>query len=210
MFRAIITLFCLMLIAGCSSEVKVIEDEEKQQLVSSNLELDEDSIHYRILMSEIEFVDLPSDMSIVLDEINYDGYVRKPLGYALIDLNHDGNLELVVDSIIGAADFSLIFISYDDDIYCHQLSEKQFSQLKTDGSFSVSGGAGEWGVYQMEFENENYTLSSICTVSTDTDDDEKLHLYEMYNGEITADEFNEFMELHKLKESVVWNSIPDK
>jgi len=79
--------------------------------------------------------------------------------FVVIDLDYDGTPEVVLWLNVGGND-SLGFeiLHYQDGVvYGFTFWYRAFEGLKSDGTFSVSSGAGDWGYCTVQFEKNTYT-----------------------------------------------------
>ena len=93
-------------------------------------------------------------------------YYRKdnafvPLDYAFVDLDKDGQNELVVSEAPDSDTF-LILRKANDKIYGYSLYVRWFEDLKTDGTFLSSGGAFSHNYNTINFDENKYNISTFA------------------------------------------------
>lgn len=125
-----------------------------------------------------------------------------PQKYALIDFDNDGINELVVyvSENYGAY---IIFHMYAGNIYGFEFMERALIDLKTDGSFIQSEGAGINAYARLAFNENGYDVFEEA-YSNDID-----NVYEINEKESTSEKVNNYRQEFSKKESVKWKGISD-
>ena len=124
--------------------------------------------------------------------------------FSVIDLDRDGTPEVVL--IVSVTEYvnSYEVLHYQDGtVYGYGFSERGFSDLKIDGTFQSSGGAGDWGFCSLTFSKDSYTIDTFtyCDSHTKADGSEA---YFVNHQSVTADEFFAEADLWEAKPGITW------
>lgn len=121
--------------------------------------------------------------------------------YTFVDLDSDGVEELTV---LTTSDYGAYMIfRYDKQTkrtYGYLLGVRSLQDLKIDGIFSGSGGAGVSIYCKMEFHTNN--METIELAYKDSD----LKKYRINQKDVTEDEINEFVSDFNKKENCLWET----
>lgn len=107
-------------------------------------------------------------------KINEDIEVKdEKKSFTLLDLDSDGTPELILPLVIGEEMgydniYGYEILHYaDGDTFGYLVWFRGFHNLKTDGSFTASGGAGNWGIYSIsEFSRETYSTKAYAQIES--------------------------------------------
>ena len=92
----------------------------------------------------------------------------------------------------------------DGEVYGYTLWYRAFVGLKTDGSFTYSGGASDSGVGTLVLQKDGYTVDSK-TYSESRVEDNKVTVDYFVDGKATTEtEFNDAFQKQLEKEDVSW------
>lgn len=110
-----------------------------------------------VLQGKAEFFSTATNKNLNIDQMNpllaAENVITTVEKFALIDLDHDGTPEVVLWLNVGGND-SLAFeiLHYEDGVvYGFTFFYRAFNDLKSDGTFTVSSGAGDWGFCTTQF-----------------------------------------------------------
>lgn len=91
--------------------------------------------------------------------------------FTLLDLDHDGTPELILPLVIGPRRGYDNIVSYlilryaEGEVLGYSVWFRGFYNLKTDGSFTASGGALNHGIYSIsEFSRERYSTKTYAQI----------------------------------------------
>lgn len=84
-----------------------------------------------------------------------------PCAYTFVDLDKDGQNELII-SELPDADTYLILHQFKDKIYGYSLCVRWFGSLKSDGTFLSSGGAFTHNYNTINFDENKYNISTFA------------------------------------------------
>ncbi len=153
-----------------------------------------------ILNNKISFTD-ESGKSVYLKNYRSEKYPDlqiAPEKYAIIDLDNDGTNELV---LYASPDFGLylVFHEYNGVIYSFEFAERAMIDLKQDGSFIQSSGAGINSYAVLKFDKNTYKIIEEAY----RDDD--LQTYRIDGNECSLNDINDFITSFNNKTSVEWS-----
>lgn len=125
-----------------------------------------------------------------------------PKKYVIIDLDQDGTEELVlyVNPDFGAY---LVFHVYEGTIYVFELTEREMIDLKQDGTFEQSEGAGINAYVKFSFENDKYVILEEA-YANDYD-----NVYRLYGKESIKEDVKHYITEFEEKESISWMYISE-
>jgi hypothetical protein len=129
--------------------------------------------------------------------------------FAQCDLDRDGTTEVILSVNTGENTNPeyLILHAEDGTVYGYPITYRGFMDLKTDGTFQVSSGAGDNGIDTMWFDGENYMCEDVTyQVGGLTDDP---HYY-VDQEETTEDCFNAATRSQGLKQEATWMDFTEE
>ncbi len=153
-----------------------------------------------ILNNKISFTD-ESGKSVYLKNYRSEKYPDlqiTPEKYAIIDLDNDGANELV---LYASPDFGLylVFHEYNGVIYSFEFVERAMIDLKQDGSFIQSSGAGINSYAVLKFDKNTYKIIEEAYR------DDSLQTYRINGKECSLNDINDFITSFNNKTSVEWS-----
>ena len=131
---------------------------------------------------------------------DYKNVAVIPQKYAFIDFNENGTKELIV---YVSPDYGayMIFRYDDQNIYGYSFDSRALIDLKTDGSFMQSEGAGINPYAKISFGKSGYTITEEALVNTAEG------LYKI-NGKVVAREsIEEFTDKWHKKSAIGWTNV---
>ena len=124
--------------------------------------------------------------------------------YALADLDRNGTQELILWLGNDSMDYGTeVFTIHGQDVWGYTLSYRQFMDLKSDGTFSYSGGAANSGIASLTFEKEGCHYNDIAGM-TMSDDEAGTISYSVGGEEVTEEEYLSFVSRQEEKDVVTW------
>lgn len=163
------------------------------------------AIFLSVLNNEITFVD-ETGKSVYLKNYNVfsersavEGEETIPQKYTQVDFDGDGNDEMV---LYVTPDFGayLVFHIYNGQVYGFEFTERALMDLKKDGSFMGSSGAGNTTYLALSFKDEKYELHELAYQYDMTEK----KVYKINGKDVTAEEFDIFYEAFRNKPNVDW------
>lgn len=151
-----------------------------------------------VLNSEAPFIS-EDGKSVLLKNYSYgtngatEVYYAIPQEYAVVDLDGDSTNEVIAD-ITQEQLYYIVFHKYNNNIYGFLIGRRSLQDLKKDGSFSSSGGAGLAVYSRMEFNKNTYKV--IDTAYSDDYDS----IYKIDGKEVTKEAIDKYKSEWDLKE----------
>ncbi|GKX30341.1 hypothetical protein SH1V18_28210 [Vallitalea longa] len=196
-----------------STDMNVIIRQGLDKLADNESYICDDSLlatYKDILTSRVSFHNIDFDKKVFLSEINYEEYSLIPVSYSLIDMNRDSIPELVLEMTLGSADFVMVIHIEDSKISSHIFSHRQMSDIKVDGTFFSSGGAGYYCINELEFVDDNYIINQLGyhEVGWDEEGDVVISYY-LGNEKVNETEFTSFMDNFNEKKNAIGCEFPE-
>lgn len=128
-----------------------------------------------VLQGGTEFVDAASGNDFALADVQElvttDTSISiQPDSAAAVDLDGDGASELILSlSINGNNTYGFLILHYQDGtVYGYVLSQRAFSDLRTDGTFLSSGGAADTAICRIALDKTAYTVDPYIRSVSDS------------------------------------------
>lgn len=212
MKKAIFAFLLLLTVLSLSACFRRIEPEETvedsvpellEDLPESSitLPLDEAAQMLReVLANERTLITGDGQAMYLKDYPIHEALKAEPCEYTLVDLDGDGQTEAAVN-LSRQVGVYLVLREYGQKVFGYPFTIRAFLDLKTDGSFVGSGGAGTHYYKRMTFEKEQ------CIVHTEAVNDVMGGVYEINGQPVSSEEADEFAKKHSEKEDVQWYSM---
>lgn len=128
--------------------------------------------------------------------------------YAFVDFDQDGSNELVIGITPGDEYIShyLLLRYHNSNVHSFLIGNRIMQDLKEDGSFISSGGAGYHTVQRLIFVDDTYMLVDICL----EEEDYNYGYYELYGEECIDAVAKTYFSNHYEKEDVEWIKITNE
>lgn len=157
---------------------------------------------YHVLANRIPMYDADSDKPMLLSE-----YLAETLSvekYSIIDLNSDDEYEMVLWLSHGALeDYGFTVLHCEDStVYAYGFPYRGFYELKEDGTYHWSGGAGHHGTAKIDFSGDTYTQTDLAYCDNVTDS-QTIHYY-IGDVSVSEEEFHAYESAQSLKPDAVW------
>lgn len=125
-----------------------------------------------------------------------------PDKYTRVDFDSDGTEELVVHV---TPDFGayLVFRLCGERVYGYEFVERAMLNLKADGTFTGSGGAGLHTFVGMQFTDNGYTLTEIAYQNESAENKE----YRINGSPATQEDYQAFYKEYSNKPDVRWTAV---
>ena len=163
----------------------------------SNVTIQTNNLITAVLENREKFVTEEGETCYLKDYQMGDPVEIDPKEYALVDFDGDGNREAVV-YISENQGFHLVLHCNNSQVFGHVFSVRALQNLKIDGTFVGSGGAGSHYFDKMHFEN-NKPL-----VTTEAVDDDLYEDYQINGKAVTKEEIDQFTQKWYQKQDVQW------
>jgi hypothetical protein len=193
------------------SESESVSEPEQSQSEESPL-----SLYKSVLLNDIPFFSdnrelFISEISRVVSE---DSSVKaKATKFALIDLDKDGALEIILWLVVNDNDdFGFeILRRKDDKVLGYTLWYRAFMELKEDGTFSFSGGAADFGYGTIAFTEDGYEVNKISYSESSFDSDNNQTVSYFVNQKKASNEdFLAAIDEQSNKKDVVWYDFSEE
>lgn len=156
-------------------EEQVLTNENSEQLNNISNEQSENSMlsigesYKAILLGNGDFISTDlQNRELSIEDIGKavtddDSVTVKAAKFTIIDLDDDGESEVVLwIQINGVSDYGFEILHYQEGtIYGYTLPYRTFFNLKTDGTFSFSGSASDFGIGKLRFLVDGYAIENI-------------------------------------------------
>jgi len=116
-----------------------------------------------------------------------------PGNYAVVDLDRDGEDEVILSLVInGESDYgNLVFHYQDGMVYGYVFAYRAFSNIRADGTFMASEGAGDTAICRLSFDKESYEVDEITYCTSSYDAEMNLHTaYYVEHKEAAREEYD--------------------
>lgn len=161
-----------------------------------------------ILQNKISFYSPYDDKNIFLkDFLSYGGAgYDAELGlshFAILDMDGDKINEVVLDlSFFGreGTDLCEVLHFMNGTVYGYLLTNRGLEELKSDGTFIYSAGAGDWGFATLKFTSDNYEYSKLGYCESNANGE----LYFIDNNTCTEEAFSTFCNEQEDKAETKW------
>ncbi|MDE7436019.1 MAG: M56 family metallopeptidase [Lachnospiraceae bacterium] len=179
----------------------------------------EDENNYKsILLGNRNFIctDL-GNKSLNIEEIGQavtddDSITVSATKFTIIDLDGDGEDEVILWlQINGISDYGFEVLRYQHgEFYGYTLQYRAFMNLKTDGTFTFSGGTADSGIGRLTFSATEYSINSLIYSQSEYDANNELMIQYFANGEsCSAYEFDNAVNSQEQKTDVKWYDLSD-
>lgn len=158
-----------------------------------------------VLQGNLEFRDTLSGgnfgISRVQEAITSDTSMTiKPDYFSTVDLDADGTAEVIVSLAVGEAGTGeyLVLRWQNGTVYGYQFAVREFSDVRTDGTFWNTGGASDVGMCTVTFDKDTYSIDRFTYSLYRPSDDSTVYFVD--DQETTEEQWN--LALSQ------WNEIP--
>jgi len=172
----------------------------EQNNAEQNGQMDLQNLYQSILEDKTLVYSLSAEQGMYLSEtFQSPDYKHHITHYSIMDLNNDGASELVCLTSFGY--YTILHVE-DNKIYAHSLPYRSFLELKEDGTFVWSGGAGDWGIGRIDFDKYSQTRENLAFCRYDYDSNTEV--YSVGNREASKEEFDACYAAQGQKPDAVW------
>lgn len=161
----------------------------------------------QILQGEESFVNATDGMKLTMDDLDRCfGLLEEMTAtrYASIDLDADGEEEVVVCVACSSSDFGyLVLDETDERVYGHAFYIRAMHDLKADGTFAYSSGAADSGIGYLCLDGASAQVVEIAGLRFQADG--AIHYY-AGGQKVTEEVFRQIEQAQCLKAAPVWQS----
>lgn len=194
----LLVVFGIFLLAGCNEEKVAPSSESNTNDYSSP----SDKLLLSILDNSEPFISEKNGTVFLKDYKlgDYNNIVITPQKYAFIDFNKDGVKELIV---YVSPDYGayMIFRYNGQKAYGYVFDSRAFIDLKTDGTFKQSEGAGINTYSKITFNEEGYVITEEAMINT------LKKAYKISGEIVTYERIEKFINEWERKSSINWTTI---
>ncbi|MCL2421163.1 MAG: hypothetical protein FWD03_04830, partial [Defluviitaleaceae bacterium] len=142
---------------------------------------------------------------IYLSDLPYE--YPQPTNIAIFDMNGDGVPEVIVNlqNII-----ILVLRYYEGNVYGHEFGIRSMNSIKTDGTFSNSGGSGSWGIAALEFAGGIYEYISIYQYDFIWNEDTREGINKINGLEVSDEEVEAILNAQNAQESIAFHPFSEE
>ena len=221
----ILAFLLLLVFTACGSNQKAgtslpdgNKEEEQKLSLGENKEYQDylEDKYKSVLLGDADFIcaDL-KNQSLNIKNIRQvitedDSVTIDAIKFAVIDLDGDGKNEVVLWlRANGSSDVGFeVLYSRDETIYGITQYYRAFLNLKTDGTFTFSGGSADYGIGRLTFSDTGYDIDTPAYSQSMYNADNELTVQYFINGaSCSEDEFYSTMDKQDQKEDVTWHDF---
>lgn len=195
----------------------ITEDDIYKLLKNQGLKCDEALIesYTNILNSEASFISKNYgsgvDEIITLQDLELaEDAPMYPICYSLVDMNNDEVPELLTGVTTGGSYFTIVLYSNEGKVRSYWFSNRQLNELKSDGTFHSSGGAGYYRIDRIDFIEDDYKLIELACFNAGSKLDDEGNViikYYLNQDEVSKSEFETYMDAFNEKTDAIWVDI---
>ena len=194
-FSAILILIGILTFSACDSDSEVIS-RNKTKSMSEFLLLTIDNKESFITENNTETLLGNYRIPNITDDYNFI-----PSKYTFVDLDSNGTDELVLSETKQNFVLVLRFNKEDEKIYGYSLNTRSFIDVKTNGTFMQSDGAGINSISKITFDNTKLIITEIA-VKNDSE-----NIFKINNQSVTKENVDKYFTEWQTIEHSVWKTI---
>ena len=153
----------------------------------------------------------PMKLSGILDVFNPDDDFTQIYEFAVLDLDTDGENEVLlkVISVAGDSGGYMILRRQSGEVHGYTGNYKEFMNLKTDGTFRyITLARPDDGIGTVRFYEKGYRIISLA--GSETSEDLETTTYQVDQKSVTKEEYFAAVERHDAKTDAVWHRFTDE
>jgi uncharacterized protein YgiM (DUF1202 family) len=167
-----------------------------------------------VLQNQTAFFSAEDDQNMYLDQLA-DAFAEEsgaPMvftKFAVVDLDHERIPEVILwETVAGVNDYGFEVLHYEDGVvYGHAFGYRSLMELKKDGTFSFSSGAGDNGFGTVKFLKDEVTIDELTYCQSN--DDSNGISYFVNHLPAAKNEFDSAMNKQQGKQNAAWYGITD-
>lgn len=148
-----------------------------------------------VVANDEKFLWTETDKKLFLKEFDSD----KIEEFCVNDLDGDGVAELLLQ--LESSNILILHLE-DKTVYGYTVPFRGMLDLKTDGSYGVSGGAAVYSIETINFNGEEYSFTELCYY--DGIEEENNVIYRLNGETASKEEVTEYLQRQDEKENAVW------
>jgi hypothetical protein len=216
--RLVIILFLLFSFSACSinksslssfgNKSKNVEAQKRTQTDENDLVLE---AYKTVIQNKQVFMSTDEGKKVLFNDFLTNGEVFDTIfsviQFTVIDLDGDKIPELVLGLAIGENTFPEFYeiLHYTDGaVYGYIKGNREFNNLKTDGTFLFSGGASYNGYRKLIFKSNTCETEELGYFEAE---DDGTILYYINNNSVTEESYNSFTNEEDGKSDVIWHEF---
>lgn len=182
---------------GCGNSNEKIAEEAVQNNVINEVNVEE--IYFQVLDGQRSYITRNGNEEYISDyakEIISDGNIDVSYAILNMDVDSKNDKEMVV-LLESSGDGKYLILNYEDDglVYGFKKEYREMLNLKTDGTYKISGGAADTKIIQSTFNKDQIFDNIVAGVENDK--------YTFNNNSLNSEEdFKKCMEEFDSKEAV--------
>lgn len=128
-----------------------------------------------VLLGEAEFFSADANKNLMISQLNQiinPELTVDATSFSVADIGYNSTPAVVLSLNVEGNLYGFAVLSYQDGVvYGYTFSQRQFGDLRTDGTFVSSGGAGDVGINTITFDKSTYTIDKFpyCESYTNAD-----------------------------------------
>ncbi|MBQ6935179.1 MAG: hypothetical protein IJN49_01395 [Clostridia bacterium] len=173
----VIVFFTLLLLEGCEKESETLFMDilnNKQSFVTEN--------NQDIYLKDFEFS---------------DGYYSVPTEYSFVDFNGDNKNEMIVNLSKDSVAY-LVLHQEENSVYGFLFYRRELQQIKTNGTFSSTAGAGYTSYHKLNFKDKQCAIIDMAVV------DNYKGEYLINGFKCSQNEVLDFVENFNMTQNIEW------
>ena len=191
----------IFILGGCGAKSSVEENDKNEtegvneQIIEiSEQQNNNDDIYFKVLNNEEKYINEKNSETLFSEYMEqYQDRDTAKVSYALFDLDNDNQNEMVI--LIESYDgFYLILNNENGKVYGFEDVYRGMSSIKTDGTYTGSGGAAITIVMKCKFE-KNKRITEVLAESD-------INKFIVNNKNVSEDEFYSYLDKYNEKENV--------
>jgi hypothetical protein len=201
----IIAALALLTLAGCNRNAATPPpDGTSTPAEDLNPAPDTASPVHEALLSYKDYLEISGDLAMFLQETEESRKVLTSSRFALLDLEGDEVPELVVELADEYPYFYVVLHYEEGTLYKHVFSLREFNELKDDGTFSWSAGAGDSGTGKLRFYTSEYVIEYLAHTASSLEDDVVTLQYYIGGEPVTQERYDAFATEQSAKPAAPW------
>lgn len=161
----------------------------------------EGKMKFRDSLSRSDF-----DISQVQKAITTDtSFTIKPRYIAKADLDADGTTEVILSLEINENNtYGYLILRYQDSVvYGYTLAQREFSEVRTNGTFESANGAADFNICRITFDKDSYSIDSIMAYKSS----ENGESYLIDQQEVTQKEYEQAYKKWEETPYIEWHEL---
>lgn len=125
--------------------------------------------------------------------------------FAVIDLDYDGMLEVILREAINGQDYGFLVFDYQGGlVYGFDFTYRAMTDLKADGTFYYSSGAADNGIGTLRFAKDEYFIAGITYCESGNDANNNVTSFYVNNEPSTLDAYRSAVDKWDDRIAVMW------